>query len=281
MSVAVSEWVQDNVFPNKLGVLTLDRPKALNAADKSVTAALMQKLQEWKRLGEIRGVLIRSTSEKAFCSGGDVKAIALDLKGDAASQTPFIALSNEYRLLCMLHTLSKSSEHDMPSVAIMDGVTMGFGLGLACTTRYRVITERTLVAMPENAIGLFPDVGFAYLTRHEPALGLYLALTGARLGAKSSPPADIIALGLATHYVPAEQVSTLISALQAADLSKDADAAISAILSAHAQDCREDSTLDALRPLVHRCFNARAKSSVQEVMAALQLAIDQVLLCVS
>jgi enoyl-CoA hydratase/carnithine racemase len=263
-------WVQSAVRSNRLGVLTLDRPKALNAADAHVTAALLAALDEWERDQAVQALLLRSSSERAFCSGGDVKAIAVDLQADASSQTPYTALSNEYRLLCRLHRWSASY---VPSVAIMDGVTMGFGVGLACGARYRIVTERTLLAMPENAIGLFPDIGFAYLTRDHPIIGLYLALTGTRIGAKASPAADIIALGIGTHYVPSESVAGLVAALEAADLQRseaDADRVVQAILADFSQDCPDASSFDVLKPMLQRCFNPEDKTSVVEILSALQ-----------
>ena len=269
------EWVKDAVLPNKLGVLSLDRPKALNAADKSMTATMLQILAEWEGSGAVQALLLKSTSERAFCSGGDVKAIALDLKADPASQTPFTALSNEYRLLCSLErwaSTARDGGRDIPSVAIMDGVTMGFGVGLACNTRYRVMTERTLVAMPENAIGLFPDIGFAHLTRHHPALGLYLALTGKRIGGKASTPADIMMLGLGTHYVHSTKLAALVSALETADLAGDPDKAIRDILTAHAQDCDEAASLAALQPIMQSCFTPTASTRVADIIAALEKA---------
>ena len=267
--MAAAEWVQNEVLPNKIGVLTLNRPKALNAADKDVTESLLQTLDAWENSRAVKALVLRSTSERAFCSGGDVKAIAVDLKADSASQTPYIALSNEYRLLCTLNRWS-SPALDIPSVAIMDGVTMGFGVGLACNARYRVFTERTLLAMPENAIGLFPDIGFAYLTRHHPALGLYLALTGTRIGANASPSADILALGLGTHYVSSDKVAALVGALETADLTTRSDQVISGILAEYSQDCPSASSLDALRPLVTRCFDSTSKLHVKDIVDALE-----------
>ena len=257
--VGSDAWVQDKVLDNGMAILTLNRPKALNAADQGITGAMLNKLGEWDERKDVRALLLQSSSERAFCSGGDVKAIAQDLKADVAAQTPYVALSNEYRLLLALERwASRASERggrDTPSVAIMDGVTMGFGVGLACNARYRVFTERTLLAMPECAIGvlalaaadthaprphlltltracthtracdrqrdsrhapecsyaclhaiyqLFPDIGFGWLTRHKPAAGLFLGLTGTRIGAKASPSSDLIFLGLGTHYVPSD-----------------------------------------------------------------------------
>eukprot|EP00802_Teleaulax_amphioxeia_P018116 Tamp_18296.p1 GENE.Tamp_18296~~Tamp_18296.p1 ORF type:complete len:438 (+),score=107.93 Tamp_18296:75-1316(+) len=268
------EWVQHDVLANKMGVLTLDRPKALNAADKSVTEALLQRLAEWEQSDAVRAVLLRSSSERAFCSGGDVKAIALDLKADSASQTPYIALSNEYRLLCALQRWTASEGLDIPSVALMDGVTMGFGVGLACNTRFRVITERTLLAMPENAIGLFPDIGFAFLTRDRPTLGLYLALTGTRLGGKASPASDILALGLATHFLPSAKLGELEAALRGAPLAAapagDNDAVIRGILEQFSCACPAPASIDALEGMLEACFRPDKMRSVQDITAALK-----------
>jgi len=235
-------------------------------------AALLNRLAEWEKSDAVRAVLLRSSSERAFCSGGDVKAIALDLKADSATQTPYIALSNEYRLLCAMQRWGAPEGLDVPSVALMDGVTMGFGVGLACCTRYRVITERTLVAMPENAIGLFPDVGFAFLTRDRPALGLYLALTGMRLGGKASPAADILALGLATHFVPSDKLGELEAELRAAPLLARAgdDGVVRGILEKFSCDCPAPSSLGALEGMVEACFRPHKMATVMDIIAALK-----------
>ncbi len=237
--------------------------------------ALLNRLAEWEKSDAVRAVLLRSSSERAFCSGGDVKAIALDLKADSATQTPYIALSNEYRLLCAMQRWGAPEGLNVPSVALMDGVTMGFGLGLACCTRYRVITERTLVAMPENAIGLFPDVGFAFLTRDRPALGLYLALTGMRLGGTASPAADILALGLATHFVPSDKLGELEAELRAAPLAASParagdDGVVRGILEQFSCDCPAPSSLGALEGMVEACFRPHKMATVMDITAALK-----------
>ena len=270
-SADADSWVQSAVLSNRLGVLMLNRPKALNAADQHVTSLLLSTLHEWERDEAVRAVLVRSTSERAFCSGGDVKAIATDLRADPSSQTPYTALSNEYRLLCRLQRWAAADGLDVPSIAIMDGVTMGFGVGLGSGARYRVVTERTLLAMPENAIGLFPDIGFAYLMRDQPCVGLYLALTGTRIGAKASPSADIISLGLGTHYVPSESLPALVHALEAADLGgSNADSAIQAILADFAQECPDACSFDALKPKLARCFNPEDKTCVRDIISSLE-----------
>ena len=151
---------------------------------------------------------------------------------------------------------------------------MGFGVGLACNTRFRVITERTLLAMPENAIGLFPDIGFAFLTRDRPTLGLYLALTGTRLGGKASPASDILALGLATHFVPSAKLGELEAALRGAPLAAapagDNDAVIRGILEQFSCACPAPASIDALEGMLEACFRPDKMRSVQDITAALK-----------
>lgn len=195
--------VQFEVFPNKLGIVSFNKPKALNAANKTMNTAILQKLVEWERDGT-QAILFTSTSERAFCSGGDVKALAQALQMDPQTKMPCETLAQEYRLICAL------ARSPVESISLMDGVTMGFGLGLACRAKCRIATERSLIAMPENAIGLFPDVGFAFVVKHMPCEALYMGLTGARLGGKISPPADIVYLGLATHFVESDKLVAMI-----------------------------------------------------------------------
>lgn len=183
-----SPCVQHEVLDNGLGVITLDRPNALNAADLEMITAILAKVTEWgDGEGGAKAILLTSSSERAFCSGGDVKALTLALRGDASSQLPNQALAAEYKLICAL------AASPLLTVAVMDGVTMGFGLGLASRAKVRIATERTLVAMPECAIGLFPDVGFSHAVRERPDEGLYAALTGARFSPPSLFPLPLTA----------------------------------------------------------------------------------------
>mmetsp|Transcript_20188 Transcript_20188/g.48075 ORF Transcript_20188/g.48075 Transcript_20188/m.48075 type:complete len:337 (+) Transcript_20188:268-1278(+) len=156
----------------------------------------------WDASESPRLVVLKGAGEKAFCAGGDVRQVVDDINsGNSAEGSRFFG--KEYRLNFLLSQLSK------PHVAFMDGVTMGGGAGVSIHGAFRVATERTLFAMPELAIGLFPDIGSSYfLSRLPGQLGLYLALTGTRLRG-----AEVRDAGLATHLVRSERLPEVEEAL--------------------------------------------------------------------
>ena len=181
----------------RAGRLTLNRPQALHALDVGMCRAMTEALLAWRDDGSVEAVMIDHAGPRGFCAGGDVRAVA---RADAAGVRDFF--HTEYRLNVLLQAYPK------PTVAVMDGIVMGGGLGLSWPCRYRVATERTVAAMPEGAIGLFPDVGMGWrLPRMPGAIGLWFALTGSRLG-----PADCLLTGLATDYVPAARLEALKAA---------------------------------------------------------------------
>ncbi|WP_342747163.1 enoyl-CoA hydratase/isomerase family protein [Sphingomonas lenta] len=176
------------------GRLRLNRPKALHALDLSMVDGMTRALLDWREDPEVRIVLIDHAEGRGFCAGGDVVTIANAVADDEAAARRFFF--QEYRLNHLMYTYPK------PGVAFMDGVTMGGGVGISCPCRYRVATERTVFAMPETTIGIFPDVGGGrYLSRLRGRLAQYLALTGARLSG-----AECKALRLATHYIPSDRL---------------------------------------------------------------------------
>ncbi|WBO21156.1 enoyl-CoA hydratase/isomerase family protein [Sphingomonas abietis] len=183
----------------KAGRLRLNRPRAIHALTLPMCGAMIAALQAWRADPAVEIVLIDHAEGRGFCAGGDV----VQASTDAVAARAFF--HEEYRLNHLLFTYAK------PTVAFMDGVTMGGGVGISQPCRYRVATENTLFAMPETGIGLFPDVGGGwYLSRLPGAMGEYLALTGARLDG-----AEVFALGLATHYVPSAALPALKQALAA------------------------------------------------------------------
>ncbi len=174
----------------KIGRIRLNRPKALHALTKDMCSAILAALLEWRDNPTVKAVLVDHAEGRGFCAGGDIRMLAESGAGDGAQARDFF--HEEYRLNHYLFTYRK------PSVAFMDGITMGGGVGIALPCRYRVATENTRVAMPETAIGLFPDVGGGwYLSRLPGRLGHFVALTGARLDG-----AECKYLGLASHYIP-------------------------------------------------------------------------------
>ena len=170
------------------GRLRLNRPKALHSLNRQMVRDMASALIEWRDDPDVRIVLIDHAEGRGFCAGGDV------VDGHEAAARAFFF--DEYRLNHLEYTYPK------PGVAFMDGVTMGGGVGIACPCRYRVATERTILAMPETTIGIFPDVGGGrYLSRLRGRLAQFLALTGARLDG-----AECLRLRLATHYLPSDRL---------------------------------------------------------------------------
>jgi enoyl-CoA hydratase len=173
-----------------VGRIRLNRPKAIHALTTQMCEAMSDALLRWREDRAVQLVLIDHAEGRGFCAGGDVVMIARSGAGDGSEARAFF--HEEYRLNHLLFTYAK------PTIAFMDGITMGGGVGISQPCRYRVATENTRFAMPETAIGLFPDVGGGwYLPRLPGRTGVFLALTGARLDG-----AECLHLGLATHYVP-------------------------------------------------------------------------------
>jgi enoyl-CoA hydratase len=193
-------------------------------------------------------VLIDHAGERGFCAGGDIRFLAQSAaEGGAAARDFFF---KEYRLNHLLMV------YDKPVIAIMDGVTMGGGVGLALPARFRIATERTRLAMPETGIGLFPDVGGGWhLSRMPGRTGLWLALTGARLEA-----ADCLALGLATHVVHSSRLTTLKDLIVAGPRTLDAG------LEALASD-PGPAPIEARRESIDRLFGA---PTLEAILAALE-----------
>ena len=193
-----------------LGIVTLDRAPALNALTLEMARLLDQQLVRWASDTGIGAVAIRSAGGRAFCAGGDIRALyEAGRRGDDYIRDFYRV---EYRLNHRIKTLRK------PYVALIDGIVMGGGVGLSIHGSHRVATERALFAMPETGIGFFPDVGGSwFLPRCPGAVGTYLGLTGARIGV-----ADMIHCRLATHHVRSGDLAKLTEMLT----SRDANDAI-------------------------------------------------------
>jgi enoyl-CoA hydratase len=180
-----------------VGRLTLNRPTALNALTTGMCETMTEALLAWRSDPAVSVVVIDHAGERGFCAGGDIRMLAESGAGDGAAARRFFFV--EYRLNELLFRYAK------PVVAVMDGVTMGGGVGLSMPARYRVATERTSFAMPETGIGLFPDVGGGWhLPRLQSHAGMWLALTGARIRG-----ADCLALGIATDFVESSKLESL------------------------------------------------------------------------
>lgn len=181
-----------------LATITLNRPEALHALTTHMCANMIQALLAYRDDPEVKVVLIdHAPGTRGFCAGGDIRMLAESGAGDGKAAREFF--HTEYRLNHLLFSYPK------PVIAIMDGVTMGGGVGISMPAKFRIATERTVFAMPETGIGLFPDVGGGwYLPRLPSQIGRWLALTGARLKAADCYEADI-----ATHYAPSGKLEAI------------------------------------------------------------------------
>jgi enoyl-CoA hydratase len=185
----------------KVGRLRLNRPKAIHALTLDMCHGMTQALQGWRADPAVELVLIDHAEGRGFCAGGDIRVLADSGAKDGAYARQFF--HDEYQLNHLLFTYAK------PTVAFMDGITMGGGVGISQPARYRVVTERTMFAMPETGIGLFTDVGGGwYLSRLPGRTGIFIGLTGARLDG-----AECLSLGIATHYVPSDALDALKAAI--------------------------------------------------------------------
>lgn len=234
-----------------VGTVILDRSKALNALTLPMIRAMDPALAAWEADPAIRAVVIKGAGDRAFCAGGDVRAIweAGRNGRDGSTDHPTRAFfREEYRLNRRIHRFAK------PYVALLDGITMGGGVGLSVHGSHRIVTEKTMFAMPETAIGLFPDVGATwFLTRCPDGIGTWLALTGARLKG-----ADVLAADTAAHFVPSAAIPALEAAIRA---GTPVDAAVAA----HRAD-PGPGTLAPHLDTIRRCFG---HGTVEDILDAL------------
>lgn len=212
MGAVLSSFI-DNQVKGGVGEIVLNRPKALNALDNTMIRDLYSTLVDWQADDSVHTVLVRSASPKAFCAGGDIRAVrAAVLEGD--DDAVYRYFSDEYRLNQLV------ADYPKPYVALIDGVNMGGGLGISVHGSHRVVTENAVFAMPETAIGFIPDVGASHFLPKLGGVGMHLALTGARLTA-----GDALELGLATHFVASSELDSLAAAI----ISDGLDAALAAL----------------------------------------------------
>ena len=238
-----------------IGLIILNRPKSLNALTLGMIRAMDVKMREWAENDAIKAVVALGAGEKAFCAGGDVRAVwTAGQEGGALSKEFFY---EEYVLNHLIFNYPK------PYVTLLDGITMGGGVGIAVLGSHRVVSEKTLFAMPETAIGLFPDVGGSWFLNKCPGdLGMYLALTGARLKA-----ADTLSAEIATNFVPSDKIDAVKAALASADYENgDAVAIVDMVLAPFEVDAG-DGVLEKNHALIDECFG---KSSVEDIFASLE-----------
>ncbi len=228
------------------GVITLNRPQALNAHTHDMAVAMHRQLEQWALDDDVALVIIRGAGERAFCAGGDIRALHDVCTNDPVTCRRFYW--DEYRLIALIHDYPK------PYVALMHGHVMGGGAGLSVHASYRVAAEDLSFAMPECSIGLFPDVGASwFLPRLPGRLGTYLGLTGLRIGAE-----DAVNAGIADVIVPRDAFDDIIEELAETD-------EIEAVLGHHARRAGQGS-LHMLSPLIDTAFG---RDSVEEIIGEL------------
>jgi enoyl-CoA hydratase/carnithine racemase len=193
-----------------LGLITLNRPKALNALNYSMIQSLHKTLQAWELDPEVMVVLIKGEGEKAFCAGGDIRSIHESITSGGDEHSHFFR--DEYSLNEYIYSYPK------PYIALMNGYVMGGGMGISQGAEFRVATERSKISMPEVAIGYFPDVGAShFLSKCPGSIGEYLAITGVTLDAE-----DALYAHLVDWILPSEKISSFVEKLQ--NLSSDISA---------------------------------------------------------
>jgi enoyl-CoA hydratase len=231
----------------RIGLITLNRPKALNALTLGMVDLMHPQLKTWATDPSVSAVVITGAGERGFCAGGDIRA--LYDSGKAGTPYVFDFYAHEYRLNTFIKHYPK------PYIALLNGITMGGGVGVSVHGQHRVACENTVFAMPETGIGLFPDVGGTYFLPRLPGeIGMFLALTGTRLKA-----ADMLYCGIAHSYVPFEKFPKLIDALASSDAAPETTIA-------QFKTEAGDAPLKPWREVIDRCFG---KSSVEQILNAL------------
>ncbi|MET1022164.1 MAG: enoyl-CoA hydratase/isomerase family protein [Arthrobacter sp.] len=230
----------------RLGVVTLNRPRAVNALTADMVSAMLEQLTLWADDDAVAAVLVRGAGDRGLCAGGDIVAIYRDMLDGGDATAGFWA--EEYRLNSLIAGYPK------PYVAFMDGLVLGGGVGISAHGSVRIVTERTRMGMPETTIGFVPDVGGTLLLSRSPGeAGTHAALTGAHLAG-----ADALFLGLADHFVPSAGLAELEAALE----NEPADAAVARFAVEGPR-----SVLAAQRDWIDACY---ASDDAEEIVRGLR-----------
>jgi len=232
----------------RLGVVTLNRPRAVNALTAGMAAAMLEQLTLWADDDTVAAVLVRGAGDRGLCAGGDIVAIYRDMLDGGDATADFWA--EEYRLNALI------SGYPKPYVAFMDGLVLGGGVGISAHGSVRIVTERTRMGMPETTIGFVPDVGGTLLLSRSPGeSGTHAALTGAHLSG-----ADALFLGLADHFVPSASLAELELALEA----EPVDAAVARFV-----EDAPSSVLAAQQEWIDACYSS---DDAEEILRRLRTA---------
>jgi enoyl-CoA hydratase/carnithine racemase len=241
---------------NHVAVITLNRPAAMNALSLDMIGQLRRMLGDHAADPQVRAVLLQGAGEKAFCAGGDIRSLYQSFReSDSLHRRFFIA---EYPLDYVLYSYPK------PYAVLMDGITMGGGLGLAQGSALRIVGDRTRIAMPEVAIGFFPDVGASFfLSRLPGVIGIYLALSGVQIRGT-----DALYSQLADVYLPASASASLSEDLAALNWSDDWMADLRQFIHARAAVGLSAPTLSVLRPAIDEHFSRPTVPAILESLGA-------------
>lgn len=234
-----------------IGLITLNRPGALNSLNHQMILAMYQQLQRWEQSNHIKAIVIRAAEGRAFCAGGDLKLTYERMQNHHAAMTDFFR--DEYQLNRYIFHYPK------PYIALLDGITMGGGVGISIHGSHRIATERLLFAMPETGIGFFPDVGGTYFLPRLPGrIGTYLGLTGARIESD-----DCVAIGIAHYKVNRNALSEITTAIANEKLNEHAKEQISHIIQHYALASKSSSLLENRREL-DDIFSANTMETIVE-----------------
>ncbi len=238
----------------RLGVVTLNRPKAVNALTAGMASAMLEQLTRWADDDAVQAVLVRGAGDRGLCAGGDIVAIYRDMLAGGDATADFWA--DEYRLNALIDAYPK------PYVALMDGLVLGGGVGISAHGSVRIVTERTRTGMPETTIGFVPDVGGTLLLSRSPGeSGTHAALTGAHLSG-----ADALFLGLADHFVPSDRLAELAVALE----TEPVESAVGRFT-----EPAPASTLEQQREWIDECYAADDAEEIVRRLRAFDGASDR------
>lgn len=233
------------------GVITLNRSQALNALSLSMVHQMIDYLTQWKDDPRVCSVILRSSSEKAFCAGGDVRVL-YESRNQNDPESWSAAFQAEYLLVFIIHMYPK------PYISLIDGLAMGGGLGISVHGSHRLVTERASLAMPEAAIGFFPDVGAGYFLNQCPGKsGTFLGMTGLSIQAE-----DALYAGLATHFIASDSLDEIYKNLIKA---QSVDEINDLLQDAAGGPC--EGFLQTHRSLIDRCFSFQ---TAEEIFDALE-----------
>lgn len=237
-----------------LGVITLNRPTVLNSLNHAMILAIYAQLQKWAMVDHIKAVVIRAAEGRAFCAGGDLRLTYDRYKTHQSVLTDFFR--DEYQLNRFIFHFPK------PYIALLDGITMGGGVGLSIHGSHRVATDRTLFAMPETGIGFFPDVGGTYFLPRLPGrIGFYIGLTGARLASD-----DCVLIGIAQQKIQRETLPELINALAQQKFVGDTREFVSHVINQFKVSIKSTQLLEQ-QAIIDDCFS---RKTVENILSSLE-----------